>query len=330
MHYLKLGQTELTVSRIAMGCWAFAGGSNWGQQEVSQSIATVHTALDLGINFFDTAEGYQGDDSSEAVLGQALVGKRAQAIIATKVSGANLAGPDLTQACERSLRQLKTDYIDLYQLHWPNRQVPLAETVETLERLRQQGKIRLFGVSNFGVQDLADFLTLARCETNQLPYSLLWRAIEYRIRQSCQEAGVSILCYSPLMQGLLSGKFASADDFPQGRARTRHFSSRRLDARHGEAGCEAEVFTALEAIRAICAKIEQPMPQVALAWLLHQPGVTSVIAGARTPEHVKQTAQAVNLQLSSEIIGELNEATVEVKEKLGQNPDMWQSVSRFR
>lgn len=330
MKYQKLGKTDLTVSSIAMGCWAFAGGSNWGRQEKAESIAAVHAALDAGINFFDTAEGYRDEEDSETILGQALLGRRDKAVIATKASGAHLAGNALQQACERSLQRLQTDYIDLYQIHWPSRQVPLAETVTALEQLRQQGKVRAIGVSNFGLQDLSDLLTLARCETNQLPYSLLWRAIEYEIRQKCVDNGVGILCYSPLAQGLLSGKYASPEEFPEGRARTRHFSSARSQTRHGEAGHEREVFVAIAKIREICRRLQQPMPQVALAWLLHQPGVIAAIAGARTLSQAKQLAQAATLDLPAEIITALNEATAEVKAKLGPNPDMWQSQSRFR
>jgi myo-inositol catabolism protein IolS len=327
--YCTLGQTGISVSVVAMGCWALAGGRVWGPQIEADSIATVHAALDAGVNFFDTAEGYGGGDS-EVVLGRALAGRRHEAVIATKVSRAHLSGDEVQQACERSLQRLQTDYIDVYQIHWPSRTVPLGETMEALEKLREQGKVRAIGVCNFGVQDLSHLLKIGWAETNQLPYNLLWRAIEYEIRQECVDEGIGILCYSPLAQGLLTGKFSSPDEVPEGRARTRLFSGGRSQARHGEAGCEPEAFTAIEQIRRICDEIAQPMAKVALAWLLHQPGVTSVIAGARKPEQIRQTAQAVDLQLSSETISRLNEATEEVKQIVGHNPDMWQSESRIR
>jgi aryl-alcohol dehydrogenase-like predicted oxidoreductase len=163
-----------------------------------------------------------------------------------------------------------------------------------------------------------------------LPYSLLWRAIEYEIQQECVKKSIGILCYSPLAQGLLTGKFSSPDEVPAGRARIRFFSSDRPLARHGEPGCEDKVFAAIEQIRAICGEIGQPMANVALAWLLHQPGVTSAIAGARRPDQIRQTAQAVALALSPEIVSRLAEATEEVKRAIGPNPDMWQATSRFR
>ena len=280
MKYRKLGKTDITVSAVAMGCWALAGDALWGPQDDSDSIAAVHAALDLGVNLFDTAEGY-GDGYSEMVLGKALAGRRREAVIATKVSPTHLSRDGIQKACERSLRRLNTDYIDLYQIHWASREVPIAETFAALEGLRSQGKVRAIGVCNFGVRDLSDFLAVGRCETNQLPYSLLWRGIEFEIRQKCQDNEVGILCYSPLAQGLLTGKFASADDVPEGRARTRYFSKDRPLARHGEDGFEEDTFAAIDQIRRICARIDVPMAEVALAWLLHQPGVTSVRAGAK-------------------------------------------------
>lgn len=329
MRYCRLGQTDISVSVVAMGCWALAGDQTWGPQVEADSKATIRAALDTGVNFFDTAEGY-GDGASEIVLGRALAGRRHEAVIATKVSRAHLSSDEVQQACEGSLRRLQTDYIDLYQIHWPSRTVPLDETMEALEKLREQGKVRAIGVCNFGLQDLSHLLTVGWAETNQLPYSLLWRAIEYEIRQKCVDEGIGILCYSPLAQGLLTGKFSSPDEVPEGRARTRYFSKDRPQTRHGEAGCEAEVFTAIEQIRRICDGIGRPMAAVALAWLLHQPGVTSVIAGARRPDQIRQTAQAADPELSPETLAALAEATEGVKRKMGPNPDLWQSESRLR
>ncbi|MCZ7542976.1 MAG: aldo/keto reductase [Anaerolineae bacterium] len=329
MEYRRLGTTGVTVSAVAMGCWAIAGDWVWGEQDEQASIATIHAALDAGINFFDTAEAY-GDGASETLLGKALAGRRHGVVIATKVSDAHLHRDALLQACERSLKRLNTDYIDLYQIHWPNWEVPLAETVEALDRLQQQGKVRAVGVSNFGVRDLTDLLALGRCVTNQLPYSLLWRAIEFEIRQKCIDNDVGILCYSPLSQGLLTGKFASADDVPETRARTRFFSSERRLTRHGEDGCEAETFAAVSAIRRICAAIGAPMEQVALAWLLRQPGVTAVLAGARTPDQIRQNADAAQLHLSPDVVDALTAATDALKGRLGPNPDQYQSVARMR
>lgn len=325
----QLGQTDLVVSPIAMGCWTIAGDAAWGRQDESDSIATIHAALDNGINFFDTAEAY-GDGYSEQVLGLALAGLRHEVVIATKFNPAYRSTADIQRACEDSLRRLRTDYIDLYQLHWPNPHLPITAILETLAALQRQGKMRAAGVCNFGVEDMHDLLAVGRCETNQVPYSLLWRAIEFEIQAQCLENKVGILAYSPLVQGLLTGKFASADEVPEERARTRHFSKSRPQSRHNEAGHEAETFKTINRIRRICLDIHEPMARMAIAWLLQQPGVTSVLVGARRPEQMVENVAAAELDLPPEVLHQLDEATADLKKKLGANPDLWQSESRFR
>ncbi|NPV06817.1 MAG: aldo/keto reductase [Anaerolineae bacterium] len=329
MQYRRLGRTDLTVSVLGLGCWAFGGGPYWGDRDEGRSIETIRTAFEVGVNFFDTAEGY-GDGHSEAVLGRALVGRRQQAIIATKVSSGHLAAEDLRRACEASLRRLQTDYIDLYQIHWPSREVPMEETLATLKGLRDEGKVRALGVSNFGPQDLREALSVGRIESNQLPYSLLWRAIEYEIQDLCLANDVSILCYSPLAQGLLTGRWRTADEVPQGRAVTRFYSCERPGVRHGEPGVEAETFEAIAEIERIANELAEPMANLALAWLQHQPGVASVLAGAGSPAQLRMNAQAADLKLDADVLDRLDQATQGLKARLGPNPDMWQSTSRYR
>jgi myo-inositol catabolism protein IolS len=329
MEYRRLGQTEMQVSVLALGCWPFAGGRYWGEQDDNASIATVHAALDAGINFFDTAEGYEAGHS-ERVLGQALVGRREQAIIATKVSPNHLRPDEVIAACEGSLRALQTDYIDLYQIHWPNHGVPLADTVGALQQLKEQGKIRAIGVSNFAVQDLAEMVTLSECATDQLPYSLLWRVIEREVQPLCVQHEVGIICYSPLAQGLLTGRYRSADEVPDGLARTRWYNKSRAMADHDEPGCESEVFAAVEAVRTIAAEVGAPMATIALAWVKQQLAVTSFLVGARSPEELAWNLPAADLTLTDDVLARLAAATEPVKEKLGYNPDMWMTPSRMR
>lgn len=330
MQYRKLGQTDLEVSTISLGCWAIIGGFNWGPQDKADSLDTIQAALDTGVNCFDTAEGY-GDGYSEQLLAEGLGKRRGEVIIASKVSASNLTPDKLKEACERSLRNLDSDYIDLYQIHWPGRDVPFEATLRALEDLRDAGKIRVIGVSNFGKQDLPDMLAVGRVESNQLPYNLLWRAIEFDIQPQCAEHTISILPYSPLMQGLLTGKFKSAADVPDDRARTRHYSGDRPLARHGRPGHETETFDAVQRVAAICDDIGQPMAHVALAWLLQQPAVTSVIAGARNLRQMEANAQAANLTLTEDVVQRLNQATDDLKNLMGPDPDMWAApgVSRY-
>ena len=329
MNYRTLGQTDIQVSTICMGCWGLASDFHWGPQDDAASIATVHAALDAGVTFFDTAESYGGGHSDE-VLGRALQGVRHQVVIATKVSPQNLAPDALIRSCEASLRRLNTDYIDLLQIHWPSRELSMAESWAEMEKLVTAGKVRAIGVSNFGVIDLPELLEVGLPTSNQLPYSLLFRAIEFGVQQICVENHISILAYSPLMHGLLTGKFATLDDMPVTRARTRHFSPDRLHTRHHEAGCEEETNAALQEIRRISQETGLSMTHLSLAWLLHQPGVDSVITGMRRPEQARDSALAADIHLTPDILHRLDLSTRPVKEALGPNLDMWQTEPRGR
>ncbi len=330
MDYRKLGRSNLEVSTICMGCWALAGGALWGEQDEKAAVDALHLALDLGVNFFDTAEAY-GNGDSEKILGRAFRGRRDQAIIATKVSPSHMHPADLRAACERSLKYLETDYIDVYYLHWPNWDIPFEETMGEMARLKEEGKIRVVGCSNFAKKDLTDLLAVDHVEVNQLGYNLLFRAIEHEIVPICLENQVSVAVYSPMLHGILTGKFATLDDIPDGRARTRHFSStRRPMTRHGGPGAEAETAQALSRIREISAEVGVSMAQLSLAWVINKPAVATVIAGARSPEQIRSNAAAAALELSPDVLAALDEATEPLKAAFGANADLWQSDKNSR
>jgi len=329
MRYRKLGHTDIEVSVICQGGWSIVSDDmTWGGNVLADSIAAIRASLDAGVNFFDTAEAY-GDGESEEILAKALQGRRKDVVIATKVSPGHFEPRRLRAACDESLRRLRTDYIDLYQLHWPSGEIPIAETLGVMQGLQDAGKVRAIGVSNFGVSYMSDLLAAGRAESNQLAYSLLWRPIEHEVRRQCVDNNISILCYSSLCQGLLTGKFASADEVPDGRARTRLFSKDRPHSRHSEPGCEAEVFRAVEKIRGICESISEPMSRVALAWVIAQEGVASAVVGGRTAAQAGENARAAELDLSADVLAALAAATEEVKARVGANCDMWQSDSRM-
>jgi len=329
MQYRKLGRTDLKVSVVAMGCWPIVGDATWGPQDEADTIAAIETALEVGVNFFDTAESY-GDGYSEKLLGRFLSGRRDEVVIASKVSPPHMLPDDLKKACEQSLKRLKTDYLDLYQLHWPNWDIRFEETMETMEELRSEGKARVIGCSNFGPADLTELLAVGGVESNQLAYNMLWRGVEYELQPLCVENHVSILTYCALAQGLLTGKFASADEVPPGRARTRHFSSDREQTRHGEPGREEETFQAIAAVREIAEEAGAPMGQVALAWLISRKGVASVLAGARNAAQIRDNAAAAELRLSRDVLKRLTQATDPLKDAFGPELDMWQHESRIR
>lgn len=329
MKQKKLGSTQLEVTEIGFGCWAIGGGANWGPQEDRDSVEAVQAALDSGITLFDTAEAYC-KGKSEQVLAQGLGNRRDEAFVATKVSPGHLEPTLLREACERSLKNLNTDRIDLYQIHWPAGQHPLPEAIATFEALKTEGKIRSYGVSNFGPNQIAEYCSVDGMRTtNQVAYSLLFRAIEFALLPATVASGMGVLAYSPIMQGLLGGRVRSIDDVPEERQRIRHYSSTHGNARHGEEGHEALTFSTIERIRAICSEIDRPMNEVAIRWLLDRGHVTSVLIGARNGDQARNNAKAGAEPLSADVISALDTATAELKEAMGPNPDLWNKETRI-
>lgn len=329
MNYRRLGNSALEVSELAFGAWQIGDPAYWGDSFAADVQATVDAARDAGITLFDTAEMY-GNGESERVLGRALANHRGSVLIATKISPENCAPAALRASCEASLQRLGASVIDLYQVHWPPRDVPFADVCGELERLREEGKIRAMGVSNFGVRDLGDWLAAGTCVSNQLGYNLLFRAIEWEILPECFARGVGVMAYMPLMQGLLAGRWESVDDIPVQRRRTRHFASDREGTRHDETGCEQAVLDALAGIRAIAREAGESMATVALAWLIAKPGIASVVVGGRRPDQIKRNLAAAELALDQSVIDELDRVTDPVKIHLGTNADMWDSGAKSR
>lgn len=326
MKYLEgLGDCPLGI-----GCWALGDAKMWGSQDEKEGADAIHAALDAGVRFFDTAPAY-GGGASEEFLGRALAGRREEAVIATKVSRADLAPRELRRSCEASLRRLGTETIDLLQVHWPSREVPLGETVEEFARLREEGKIRSYGVCNFGPKDLGDWLKEGGAKTtDQLCYSLLARGIEKEIVPLLLENGMGVIAYSPLLQGLLTGKFSTPEEVPPERARSRHFSGDRPMARHGEGGCEELTFTTIDRLRKCADAYGHEMGAMALAWLMRQPAVNIVLVGVRSRQQLERNRQALSIRLDEEQLHELDEVTRPLRDFLGSEGDIWGSPSRMR
>ena len=330
MNYNYLGKTNIKVSEFALGCWPFAGGSVWGTQDKSDSISTVHAALDNGINFFDTAEGYNDDYHSESILGEALLNRRNRSVIATKISPPNLLPQKIEEACNNSLKRLSTDYIDLYQIHWPNHDINMEDSINELNKLVDKGKIRSLGACNFGVDDLNEILKLGVFSTDQLPYNLLWRPIEEEILPECKKNNIGIICYSPLAQGLLTGRYRNADEVPDGISRSRLFNKNRPLSNHDDEGCENEVFKCINKIQEIAKTLGENSAKIALSWVRQQSNITSLLVGARNTKELEMNLSAFEYDLSTELIKELSDLTNNVKLYLGKNPDMWKSDNRMR
>ncbi len=319
----------LRVSRFTLGTWSFAGGGIWGDRQKPESIRIVHRAMAAGVNLIDTAEGY-GDGASEEVVGEAVAGRRGSVFLATKFLPQRISRPeDIRTMCEASLSRLKTDYIDLYQQHWPfeNPDFSADDVQKVVEDLIAEGKICHFGVCNFGPGDLeAGTLPLI---SDQVAYSLAFRAIEFEMLPYLKKRGLGVLTYSALMQGLLSGKYLSPEEFPAGRKRTRHFSGANEAARHGEAGYEDLTFTLIRRLKEIAAEAGLTLPACGTGWVLAQPGVSSVIAGAGTEQQLEENLKHFDTALSGDVRTELTRASEELKTAMGPNADLWQGQSRI-
>jgi aryl-alcohol dehydrogenase-like predicted oxidoreductase len=322
----------LNLSRLGIGSWSFGGGEGdyWGAQDQKEVEALVETALDLGITYFDTAEMYN-EGLSEVALGQALKSRRGEALIGSKVLP-NHASPELLRRhCEASLRRLGVDTIDLYMLHWPLTEFPIEPAMETLAELREEGKIRFIGLSNFGAEQLRQAAaTGVKIAANQLCYNLLSRAIEFEILPECQRLGIGVIAYMPLQQGLLSGKYPSAEEIPPVRMRTRHFNGNRPLSRHGEPGAEAEVFTLIEALREISTKIQAPVSKIALNWVAHQAGIACTLTGVRTREQLAEAAAGGSFDPGRDVLQQISNLSEDLKQKLGPNADYFQSAANSR
>lgn len=312
-----LGRSELRITPIILGTWQ-AGKRGWVGVEDDEVMAAMRAALEDGITTFDTAEIY-GDGYSEELLGKALAGVRDRVVYATKVFANHMAYDQVIAACDRSLQRLQTDYIDLYQIHWPSGSfnspiVPIAETMQAMVDLKTQGKIRAIGVSNFSRSQLEDAAQYGRIDSLQPPYSLFWRQVETDAMPYCLENDITLLAYSPLAQGLLTGKFGPDHQFEAGDVRGQN------KLFQGETYQRAQ--TAIAQLRPIADKYAITLGQLALAWLMGQPQ-TSVIAGARNAQQISETAIAASVHLEESDRATIDAIGRTVTDHLDDNPVMW-------
>jgi myo-inositol catabolism protein IolS len=312
-----LGNTDIAITPLIFGTWQ-AGKRGWVGVEDEAVMAAMRAALDAGITTFDTAEIY-GNGYSETLVGKALGSVRDRVVLMTKVFPTHLKKQQVIDACEASLQRLQTDVIDLYQIHWPAGRfnsaiVPLSETMEAMVSLKAQGKIRAIGVSNFSREQLAEAMTYGPVASLQPPYSLFWRQVEQDAKPLCDENGLSVLAYSSLAQGLLTGKFGPDHQFPEGdvRATNKLFQ--------GELYQQAQ--TALAQLRPIADRYHTTLGNLALAWLLAQPQ-TCAIVGARSAEQARENVQAAALTLSPEDLAAMDRISRTVTDRLDANPVMW-------
>lgn len=305
-----LGTTGEEITTIGLGTWAIGGGGwqfGWGPQDDARSIEAIHRALDLGINWIDTARVY-GLGHSEEIVGRAIADRRDDVILATKCGRqwnedgtifGRLSAASVRKECESSLRRLGVDVIDLYQIHWPDPDSEIEEAWTEIARLIDEGKVRYAGVSNFNLRQLKRVQKIHSVASLQPPYNMLERDVEEALLPYCKENGIGVVVYSPMMSGLLTGKFSedrmeslAEDDW---RHRNRHFVQPEFSVN----------LELVERLRRIARKLELSVPQLAIAWTLRRPEVTSAIVGARRPDQIEETAAAGNVELGKEVVAEI-------------------------
>lgn len=307
MKYTKLGKTDIRISRITHGCMELGGG-RWKTMDKETNIRLLHTALDHGITTFDTAEGY-GAGTSERIVGEALKGKRQECVIATKVLKEHLHAADVRKAAEGSLRRLGTDYIDLLYVHWPNDEIPIEETMGEFAKLKQEGKIRAIGVSNFSIAQLQAAMQVTTIDALQPEYNLLTRNIENGLLTFCQDNQISVLTYNSIAKGILSGAF--------------HFGGVKLDAedfRNEKPLFSAHNLQAEAPLLKVLQKTAQAhgatISQIAAAWVMAQEGVSSAIIGTQNEKHFVENLESVDICLGEEEVRQLSDVSSSVISQL--------------
>jgi aryl-alcohol dehydrogenase-like predicted oxidoreductase len=315
----RLGRSGLTISEIAYGNWLTHGS----QVEEDAAHACVRAALDVGITTFDTADVYAGT-KAESVLGRALSGQRREGLeIFTKVywptgPGANdrgLSRQHITESCHASLRRLQTDYVDLYQAHRYDATVPLEETMTAFADLVRAGKVLYLGVSEWRAEEIAAAAELARelkvqLISNQPQYSMLWRVIEAEVVPTSEKHGLSQIVWSPLAQGVLTGKYLPGEQPPA--------DSRAGNAEVGgsiKGFLRDDVLTRVQQLRPIADELGLTMAQLAVAWVLQNPNVAAAIIGASRPEQVTDNVKAAGVRLPAEVLARIDEALGDVVER---------------
>jgi len=304
MQTRKLGNSDLHITRIGFGAWAIGGGGwafGWGSQDDADSVATIREAIDLGINWIDTAAVY-GLGHSEEVVAQALEGITKRPYVFTKCEriwdekrqiGKSLKADSIRRECEASLKRLKVDVIDLYQIHWPEPDEDIEEGWQAVQRLKEEGKIRWAGVSNFSAEQMARVSKYGPITSLQPPYSMVRPEVEESILPHCLENNIGVIAYSPMASGLLTGamtreRIAAMPDDDWRKEKNKHYQEPLLTRNLNLVG----------QLRSIGAKHGRTPGETAIAWVLRHPAVTAAIVGARKPGQVKELVGAADWRLT--------------------------------
>lgn len=302
MNFKMLGKSELKVSTICFGCWAL-GGKGWGTDvDDQQSILAIRRAIDLGINFFDTADVY-GNGKSEEILGKALGGAYRDVMVATKVGNrfdkdgriyGDLSKDHILWSIDESLKRLDREVIDLYQVHRPDDGTPIRETMDALMACIEAGKVRYIGLSNQTVEQISEYMSYGTVVSLQPPLNLLYRYAEIELLPFCLQNDIGVIPYSPMARGLLTGKYREKVTFPENDFRGAYFL-------FGEGAFERNIQSVM-ALEQYAQDLSITMSQLAIAWILAHPAVTSAIVGAKRPKQIEETASAYDIKLDQDAL----------------------------
>ena len=309
MEYRKLGSSDLNVSVIGFGAWGIGGAPFWSSEGDNISIKSIQKAYDMGINFFDTAPVY-GFGLSERLIGKALKPVRDKVILATKCGlrwekeaigsvSKNATRKSILEEIDHSLERLDTDYIDLYQVHWPDVETPQEETMKALLEIQKQGKIRHIGVSNYSVEQMQDCLKVGPLVSLQPEYSLLQRSIEKETVPFCLIHDIGIIAYSPLASGVLTGKYDKDTKFKDWRSK----------GLLGEFTGEAFVnnIKKVEQLKTIAESQKKKCGEMAVNWVIHQPAVASALVGVKNDRQVEENLKSIGWQTENSIRNQIDE-----------------------
>jgi myo-inositol catabolism protein IolS len=320
MQYKYLGNKEIKISKVALGTWQFGGHRGWGSFNVKEGEKIIECCLEKGVNLIDTAEAY---GESEEILGKLLKGKRQNFFIATKlttkIEGNRFDYKTIKSHLTGSLKKLQTDYIDLYQIHWPKmknlwhgkdmEKKDYEDIFDSMTRLKKEGLIRFAGVSNFREHHLKEFTDDARnlIVSNQVPYSILWRCYDVDgTAEFCKKHNVNFLAYSPLAQGLLTGRFRKDEEIKE--------KVRQVNILFNEP-IYSKALKVVEEIKKIASKIGAAPSQVSLKWAMEKEIITSVIVGARKLKHFEENVAAVDITLNNEHMNYIDKLSLEFQNK---------------
>jgi myo-inositol catabolism protein IolS len=328
MEHRPFGRTGLDVSAIGFGCWEVGGG--YGDVEEAAFARAVDRALDLGINCFDTAEGY-GMGASERALGQALGRRRDEAVIVTKFGMNYRDKPSLRDSSrerahasiDKSLKNLGTDWIDVYLVHWPDRETPFEETMGALEEIVRDGKVRHVGLSNFKLEEIEACRRVFRVDVVQYGWNMFDRRMEREILPYCEEQGIGFMAYGSLCFGLLAGTFTEDMEFGEGDWRARQGKMGSIKMFENLFGAEAfpRNIRAVEELKGIAARYGKSLPQLALRWAISHPAISTALVGCRNVAEVEDNVGAVGWSISDDDLAEID--AIFERHGVEHTPEFW-------